>query len=289
LRTPDGGESVVHLRASDDPSTLGVQDVVVFTVKYPALPAALAQARPLIGAHTRCIFAMNGLPWWFGETISPELDAAVRKFIDPQRLFVESLPSERWAHCVITSGNVASSPGCIVNTTPGLNRMAIGLSRPVEDATLDAFASVATRGGYFAEIVTDIRQRVWSKLLINAGLSSVSVLVDKSSHDTCANPESRAVVISLMNELIGLSERLGITIAADATAMTDPARIPHHVTSFLQDLRADRPLEIRTGILAVREIAATIGYPVPAISTVSGLLCGRAKVAQLPDDRAKAA
>ncbi|HWU65206.1 MAG TPA: 2-dehydropantoate 2-reductase [Ensifer sp.] len=279
LASPDGAESSVRFPASDDPATFGRQDVVVFTVKYPALPAALAQAAPLLDADTRCIFAMNGLPWWFGENLEPSIDLALRDFIDPSRGFSTHVPSERWAHCAITSGNVITRPGRIVNTTPGLNRMAIGLSRPVRDTVLEDFARLATAGGYQAEIVDDIRERIWSKLLINAGMSAVSTLIDKNAHETCANPESRAVVMALMHELLDLGARIGVKIAADPAAMTDPVTVPPHITSFLQDLRAGRPLEIKTGILAVREIAKAVGFPAPVLSTTASLLCGRSPVA----------
>jgi 2-dehydropantoate 2-reductase len=51
--------------ASDQPAELGVQDLVVITVKGPALPALAPTLALLIGQHTLVLPAMNGVPWWF--------------------------------------------------------------------------------------------------------------------------------------------------------------------------------------------------------------------------------
>ena len=53
------------VHASDDPDVLGAQDLVVVTVKGPALPAVATRIGPLLGPDTVVLSAMNGVPWWF--------------------------------------------------------------------------------------------------------------------------------------------------------------------------------------------------------------------------------
>jgi 2-dehydropantoate 2-reductase len=60
--------------ASDDPSALGVQDLVVIAVKSQSLPALAPTLTPLLGPATMVLPAMNGVPWWFGQGV-PGLDA----------------------------------------------------------------------------------------------------------------------------------------------------------------------------------------------------------------------
>ena len=68
-------EERVSIAASDDAWQLGVQDVVIFTVKAPALAAAAMQARPLLGENTEVVAVINGVPWWFmSERVKPLLD-----------------------------------------------------------------------------------------------------------------------------------------------------------------------------------------------------------------------
>jgi len=61
VSTPDE-EIVAAVRASADPSELGRQDIVLVTVKAPALPAVAAAIEPLLGPTTPVVFAMNGIP-----------------------------------------------------------------------------------------------------------------------------------------------------------------------------------------------------------------------------------
>jgi 2-dehydropantoate 2-reductase len=53
------------IKASDDASALGKQDMVVLTVKGPALAEAAQAASDLLRPDTIVLPAMNGVPWWF--------------------------------------------------------------------------------------------------------------------------------------------------------------------------------------------------------------------------------
>ncbi|NBX32837.1 MAG: hypothetical protein EBR07_08925 [Planctomycetes bacterium] len=61
LRLRQGGELFcAAVNASDEPATLGVQDLVLVAVKAPSLPEVAARIAPLIGATTLVLPAMNG-------------------------------------------------------------------------------------------------------------------------------------------------------------------------------------------------------------------------------------
>ena len=64
-----GQESTTAVNASDDARTLGVQDLVVVALKGPALADAGASMQPLLGPQTVVMPAMNGVPWWFLQTL----------------------------------------------------------------------------------------------------------------------------------------------------------------------------------------------------------------------------
>src|SRR5471030_136293 len=48
--------------ATDDPDSLGPQDVVIVSVKAPALSAIVAGIEPLLGDDTLVLFVLNGIP-----------------------------------------------------------------------------------------------------------------------------------------------------------------------------------------------------------------------------------
>lgn len=71
LRVEAPGEAIdAEIAASDDPAQLGPQDVVIVTVKAPALPSVAAMIGPLLGPETPVVFAMNGMPMAGGWTAS---------------------------------------------------------------------------------------------------------------------------------------------------------------------------------------------------------------------------
>lgn len=266
------------IRAAASGAELGRQDVVVVAVKHSALHSVLPAVRDMMDDGTLVVFAMNGLPVWFGDTMPGELGAHLASYLDPEGIMRAVIPPNRWVGCAVTSGNRVVAPGRVLNTTPTLNRLVLGLSDGSVPRRLEQFVAAARAGGYTADAVDDVRRHVWSKLLVNGALSSISTIVERNIRDTFADPDCREIGIGVIGELLGIGRNIGILVEADAEAMTDPAKLPRHVTSFLQDLLNSRPLEIRTGLLAAREIARLTGQESPYLSAVSALLNARSPV-----------
>ena len=62
------GKEEIHVKpksATDDPSTLPPQDVVLVTVKAYALGAAAPAIAKLLAPNGIAVFLLNGIPWWF--------------------------------------------------------------------------------------------------------------------------------------------------------------------------------------------------------------------------------
>jgi len=64
LRTADD-EIVTHPNVTDDAEEAGVHDVIITTLKVPAVRSALSAIKPLIGPDTVVVPAHNGVPWWY--------------------------------------------------------------------------------------------------------------------------------------------------------------------------------------------------------------------------------
>src|SRR5690348_9067724 len=65
LLTHKGQVRHVTPAVSDDPAAIGVQDLLVITVKAPALPVLAPRLKALIGANSVILPMLNGVPWWF--------------------------------------------------------------------------------------------------------------------------------------------------------------------------------------------------------------------------------
>src|ERR1700739_356380 len=59
------GDKETHAKvsASDDPATLGPQDLVISTLKATGVASLASGVKPLLGTDPPGIFALNGVPW----------------------------------------------------------------------------------------------------------------------------------------------------------------------------------------------------------------------------------
>src|SRR5205807_10533471 len=64
LRVGDA-EFSARVKASDDPATLGPQDLVISTLKANSLGSLVTGLPPLLRENTGIVFAQNGIPCWY--------------------------------------------------------------------------------------------------------------------------------------------------------------------------------------------------------------------------------
>ena len=114
LRFTSGGPvESARLRVSDDPRSLGVQDLVVIAVKAPALAQAAASVTPLIGPNTIVLPAMNGVPWWFFQGFGGSLAGTALRSVDPSGTIASAIPAPNIIGCVVHLGASCPEPGFV--------------------------------------------------------------------------------------------------------------------------------------------------------------------------------
>src|SRR3981189_2989749 len=115
LRVGDA-EFAAKVKASDDPATLGPQDIVISTLKATGLGALATGLRPLLGDNTAVVFALNGIPWWYDLGLPadhpPPPDLG---FLDPGGRLRAAIPKQRIIGGVIYSSNEIIAPGGVAN------------------------------------------------------------------------------------------------------------------------------------------------------------------------------
>lgn len=262
-----------RVAATDNAAEFGAQDLVIVSVKGHGLAAAAPGIRPLIGAQTRVLFAMNGLPGWFADGLA--LPEAVGASLDPQGVFAGIVPPERAIWCVVTSGAAIVRPGVVRTSTPAINTLVLGYPDDRRDDVLARVAELLTAAGYTTTISPNIRAAIWLKMLFTASQAMIAAVVERNGIQLMSDPETRAIVVACMREIIAIGEAIGVRVEADPVAMTDPSRYGTHRSSFLQDMEAGRPLELSNTILAVRDIARAIKVPAPHLDTVAALVAAR--------------
>jgi 2-dehydropantoate 2-reductase len=273
----------VTLRCVEDPIELGRQDVVVITVKGPGLPAVAAKLPSLIDAHTRVVFAMNGIPWWFANGAKVVMPKALVETLDPDHRLRDMLRPEQIVGCAVYSSNSVVEPGVIRNASPQRNRMILGKPDGGTDATLDAFAALVKTTGIDSEITPDIRKVLWNKMLLIVSGSPISTLTGATFGEIVATPDLRALMAVMMREAAAIGRALGFDSADDVDERMDYYKGTTLKPSMLQDLEAHRTLELDNGITAFRAIAKELSVPAPALDVVGALVAALATARGLAD------
>jgi 2-dehydropantoate 2-reductase len=264
------GRRRAEVRATDDPASLGPQDVVIIGLKTHGLLAAAEALRPLIGPQTVLVPAQNGIPWWYFHRHGGPLDGAILDSVDPGGRLARLLPPERALGCVVYLGASVPEPG-VVDYSSG-DRFILGEPDGSMSQRLETIAALFREAGFVAETTDRIRDAVWVKLWGNLVMNPLSVLTQATMAAMLAHAHVERVCRAMMGEAQTVGERLGVRFTLTIDQRLDHARtLGPFKTSMLQDLEAGRPLEIDALVGAVSEIGRRLGVATPLTDAVYAL------------------
>jgi 2-dehydropantoate 2-reductase len=267
-----GQETTAAVDASDDARALGPQDLVVIALKGPALADAGASMQPLLGPQTVVMPAMNGVPWWFLQTLPAGSPVADRRLtsIDPDGRIAAALPLESVLGCVVHLTCSSPEPGVIRHGFG--DRLIVGEPAGGASARSTRVCEALAGAGFSAEASTDIRYDVWYKLWGNMTMNPVSALTGAPSDRILDDPLVHAFMLRTMEEAARIGAQIGCPIAQSGEERMAVARqLGSFKTSMLQDALAGRALELDALVAAVREIGVRLGVPTPNIDALLGL------------------
>ena len=260
-----------RLPASDSPSALGPQDLVIVAVKGPALASVAPIIAELLGPETAVLPAMNGVQWWFTHGLKSPLKDRPLQSVDPDGAIAAQIPPSRVIGCVVHASAYTARPAAIVHTNgrrlivvEPCGGTSVRLSRVVELLRL-AELDIVMSG--------QIQQDVWYKLWGNMTMNPISALTRATTDRILDDPLVRSLALAVMTEARDVGARIGCAISEsgeDRMAVT--RRLGAIKTSMLQDVEAGRPLEIDALLAAPREIAQNVGVPTPCMDTLHGLI-----------------
>ena len=253
----EGGPGPFHLqpvRATDDPGEIGPVDVVMVCVKLWDTEAALEQMRPLVGPDTALVSFQNGVL----------KDAMLRA------AYAESQLIGGVAYVATT----VSSPGVIRRTGP-LQRLIVGEFNGRRSARVKAFHAAALAGGIDAEVSDDIRRAIWEKFVFLVGLSATTTTMRVPIGPVRENPQSRALLLDLMREVVAVGRAHGVPLAEDYAeqrlAFADGVSA-EMTSSMHHDLERGNRLEVRWLSGGVVELGNEVGIETPLNRAVADIL-----------------
>jgi len=258
----------VPLRASDDATTLGTQELVILAVKAPALPVVATSIQPLLGPTTVLLPAMNGVPWWLLPAAMP--GQAPLASVDPGGALLARLPLEHVLGCVVHLAASSPAPGRVRHNIG--ERLIVGEPAGGVSARVDAVCAALASAGFQAEASADVRIDVWYKLWGNMTINPVSALTGALTDAILDDSLVREFVLRCMGEAAEIGARIGCPIAQSGTDRLDLTReLGGFRTSMLQDAEAGRTIELDALVTSVHEIAGRVGVEAPNIDALLGL------------------
>lgn len=272
LRSTAGEEIHARPAATDDPSSLPPQDLLIVALKGTALPGVAATLEKLLRPDGWAVFLLNGIPWWWPQGLPG--NRGPLRLLDPEGALWNRL-RERALGCVVNSPNDVVEPGIVVHV--GRRRFILGEPDGSNSERVNRTAEVFRRGGMEAVVSADLRREIWNKLLLNASGNTLSALTHLSPADLGADPGQRRIMANIMRETLEVAAVLGWDLRPKVDVDQLSARkdrMPGVRLSMMQDVANRRPMEVDALLGQTQAFAREKGVPIPTIDIILPLLRG---------------
>lgn len=261
------GDFVAHPNATDDPAEIGPVDYVFLGLKAHSYPSCGPLVEPLLGADTAVIAAQNGIPWWYFHELPGPYRGRRIEAVDPGGATSAILGPERAIGCVVYPATVLEAPG-VVRHLEG-TRFSIGEPSGEITERCTALSEAMIAGGLKSPVEPDLRDDIWIKLMGNVAFNPLSALTRATMVEICRHPHTRNLVGQLMEETLDIAARVGSTPDISIEKRIRGAEgVGDHKTSMLQDLEANKELELDAIVTAVVELADITGADAPTLRAI---------------------
>jgi len=273
LRVGDAAFSAA-VKASDDPSALGPQDLVISTLKANAASSLVAGLPPLLGEHTSVVFAQNGIPWWYDIGLPADHPPAPDlSLLDPGGRLRAVVSRERIVGGVIFSANEIEAPGIAVNKSPERNMLLVGECDDRQTERIGRVRAVLEAASIQSPPALRIRETIWSKLLTNMSMSVLCLLTGQTARGVRDDADLREVVPRLLDEANAVAR----SCCPEVKRVTRSGPAPDHKPSILQDYELGRGMEIDALVRAPAAFARAAGIDTPMLDLMAALAIQKAR------------
>lgn len=254
IESVNGNFRVQPAKATNAPETIGHVDLVLLCVKTYGLPEACEQIRPIVGPHTAIVTLQNGV-----DAPDQVAEAFGRAAILPGVAYCEA---------------AIKAPGIIFQ---GSSARRIVFGEPDGSITPRALALHKALAGSGADAVLseNVLGTLWSKCCFICAMSGVTTLARQPLGALLADPESRALLQIVIEEVHAVARANGIELDTDPveSGIAIAERFPFSTkSSMLRDLERGGQLEIEALNGAVVRRGRALGIPTPANQAIYAAL-----------------
>ena len=247
-----GRVSLPPLRASAHAADAGNAGLVLVCVKAHQTPGIVEDLSAVVTDETVILTMQNG--------------------VESDEVLAARFGRGRVLPAVVYVGATLDAPGVISHVAAG--RIIFGSRGDADPSRVAAVRETLASCGQPVRISEDIQLDRWTKLLWNASFNTVSAITQQPPAALLALPETRALLIALMEEVVAVAQAQGIKVrpedAQAQIAWTEQASDIR--TSTMVDRERGRAMETDALLGVVVRKGRERGVPTPASGVVYALL-----------------
>ena len=227
VESPRGDTHLVPTQATDDPTSVGPVDVVLFCVKLWDVESAGAAIKPMVGADTAVIPLQNGV------------DAAER--------LAPILGKPAVMGGVANISATIAQPG-VIRQTGTVMRMVFGELDGAKSARAEAFAALCAKAAIDGVASPAILTELWMKFILLASNASIMALARLPVGKLRDDPDIAPWFTTAYEEVTAVGRAAGVALPADAVDKTltfnrsaPPQLMPSMAVDLLRGNRIELP------------------------------------------------
>lgn len=240
---PDGRESTIKVRATNDTRAAGQADLALVLVKGWQTERAAGQAKEIVGDSGLALTLQNGL--------------------GNLEILAETVGESRASLGVTSEGATMIGPGVVRHAGKGLTHLA---TTPETAGRLEEIAGLFNSAGFTTHLVESATSLVWGKLAVNAGINPLTALLQVPNGYLYENPIARDLMCQAAEETAAVAHALGIELpfesASERTIEVAKATATNR-SSMAQDIARGMPTEIDTISGAISRYGQKAGVQTP--------------------------
>jgi 2-dehydropantoate 2-reductase len=261
------GDFTAHPRATGELAAVADADVVFVALKAYSLPEIAARLGRLLAPGAAIIWAQNGIPWWYFQSLPESAGGARLESVDPGGVIAASIAPEHNVGCVVYCSTEIIEPG-VIRHIEG-TRFTLGEPDGSASQRCALISAAFAAGGLKAPVVARLRDQIWLKLVGNVAFNPITALTGATLGELGTMPEMHDLLRAIFAECAAVADRLQISFPVSLDRRLEAGlAVGDHKTSMLQDLEAGKRLELDCMTGAVVELAEQLSIDVPHVRTV---------------------
>jgi 2-dehydropantoate 2-reductase len=187
----------------------------------------------------------------------------------------EFVDKEQIVFGVTTLGSVVKGPGQIEATVTEGGQTYLWSVTGKPKKTVRSIIDTCNRAGLNFSLAPDVKERIWKKLCLNAGLSVPLAIPRLKCGDYIEQPHSLELTRGLVQEIVAVAEHEDVKLDPEEmyeNVVNLAKQSPNHRTSILMDVVNHRKTEIDCLNGAVVSKAREYGIQVPFNSVICNII-----------------